>query len=120
MFLAILVLACSPLCAVVQFSLVQFIMIVSLLQCVACKIGNHIIIIIIFFCSSFPYNIQSCAVLLGMPMPHGGPATGPCPSPAMQTLTQSSGPKPWPEGLCGMHFLIYFLLYRQYFYYKNR
>ncbi|XP_051748543.1 probable global transcription activator SNF2L2 isoform X1 [Ctenopharyngodon idella] len=40
-----------------------------------------------------PYNRP-----LGMPMPHGGPATGPCPSPAMQTLTQSSGPKPWPEG----------------------
>ncbi|XP_048045025.1 probable global transcription activator SNF2L2 isoform X3 [Megalobrama amblycephala] len=40
-----------------------------------------------------PYNRPP-----GMPMPHGGPATGPCPSPAMQTLTQSSGPKPWPEG----------------------
>ncbi|XP_016428106.1 probable global transcription activator SNF2L2 isoform X1 [Sinocyclocheilus rhinocerous] len=31
------------------------------------------------------------------PVPHGGPATGPCPSPAMQTHT-GSGPKPWPEG----------------------
>ncbi|XP_026107072.1 probable global transcription activator SNF2L2 isoform X2 [Carassius auratus] len=40
-----------------------------------------------------PYNRP-----LGMPMTHGGPATGPCPSPAMQTHTQSSGPKPWPEG----------------------
>uniref|UniRef100_A0A8C1K859 SWI/SNF related, matrix associated, actin dependent regulator of chromatin, subfamily a, member 2 n=1 Tax=Cyprinus carpio TaxID=7962 RepID=A0A8C1K859_CYPCA len=33
----------------------------------------------------------------GMPVPHGGPTTGPCPSPAMQTHT-GSGPKPWPEG----------------------
>uniref|UniRef100_A0A673NL41 Probable global transcription activator SNF2L2 n=1 Tax=Sinocyclocheilus rhinocerous TaxID=307959 RepID=A0A673NL41_9TELE len=32
-------------------------------------------------------------------VPHGGPATGPCPSPAMQTHT-GSGPKPWPEGEC--------------------
>ncbi|XP_016392804.1 probable global transcription activator SNF2L2 isoform X1 [Sinocyclocheilus rhinocerous] len=40
-----------------------------------------------------PYNRP-----LGMPMTHGGPATGPCPSPVMQTHTQSSGPKPWPEG----------------------
>ncbi|KAK2911770.1 hypothetical protein Q8A67_003903 [Cirrhinus molitorella] len=40
-----------------------------------------------------PYNRPP-----GMPMPHGGPATGPCPSPAMQTHTQSAGPKPWPEG----------------------
>lgn len=40
-----------------------------------------------------PYNRPP-----GMPMPHGGPATGPCPSPAMQSHTQSSGPKPWPEG----------------------
>uniref|UniRef100_A0A673KW45 Probable global transcription activator SNF2L2 n=1 Tax=Sinocyclocheilus rhinocerous TaxID=307959 RepID=A0A673KW45_9TELE len=42
-----------------------------------------------------PYNRP-----LGMPMTHGGPATGPCPSPVMQTHTQSSGPKPWPEGEC--------------------
>ncbi|KAI7813320.1 putative global transcription activator SNF2L2, partial [Triplophysa rosa] len=34
----------------------------------------------------------------GMPMPHGGPASGPCPTPGMQTYSQSSGPKPWPEG----------------------
>ncbi|XP_016096569.1 probable global transcription activator SNF2L2 [Sinocyclocheilus grahami] len=39
-----------------------------------------------------PYNRPP-----GMPVPHGGPATGPCPSPAMQTHT-ASGPKPWPEG----------------------
>lgn len=44
-------------------------------------------------------------------MPHGGPATGPCPSPAMQTLTQSSGPKPWPEGECGMHFFLFTFYY---------
>uniref|UniRef100_A0A671R2P6 Probable global transcription activator SNF2L2 n=1 Tax=Sinocyclocheilus anshuiensis TaxID=1608454 RepID=A0A671R2P6_9TELE len=41
-----------------------------------------------------PYNRPP-----GMPVPHGGPATGPCPSPAMQTHT-GSGPKPWPEGEC--------------------
>ncbi|XP_051543702.1 probable global transcription activator SNF2L2 isoform X2 [Myxocyprinus asiaticus] len=34
----------------------------------------------------------------GMPMPHGGPATGPRPTLAMQTHTHSSVPKPWPEG----------------------
>ncbi|XP_042580529.1 probable global transcription activator SNF2L2 isoform X2 [Cyprinus carpio] len=39
-----------------------------------------------------PYNRPP-----GMPVPHGGPTTGPCPSPAMQTHT-GSGPKPWPEG----------------------
>uniref|UniRef100_A0AAR2K870 SWI/SNF related, matrix associated, actin dependent regulator of chromatin, subfamily a, member 2 n=1 Tax=Pygocentrus nattereri TaxID=42514 RepID=A0AAR2K870_PYGNA len=33
-----------------------------------------------------------------MPMPHGGPASGPCPTPAMQTHAQSTGPKPWAEG----------------------
>uniref|UniRef100_A0A8C2H787 SWI/SNF related, matrix associated, actin dependent regulator of chromatin, subfamily a, member 2 n=1 Tax=Cyprinus carpio TaxID=7962 RepID=A0A8C2H787_CYPCA len=39
-----------------------------------------------------PYNRPP-----GMPVPHAGPTTGPCPSPAMQTHT-GSGPKPWPEG----------------------
>ncbi|XP_051525599.1 probable global transcription activator SNF2L2 isoform X2 [Myxocyprinus asiaticus] len=43
--------------------------------------------------NSGPYNRPP-----GMPMPHGGPATGPCSTPAMQTHTLSSGPKPWPEG----------------------
>ncbi|XP_017551002.1 probable global transcription activator SNF2L2 isoform X2 [Pygocentrus nattereri] len=40
-----------------------------------------------------PYNRPP-----GMPMPHGGPASGPCPTPAMQTHAQSTGPKPWAEG----------------------
>ncbi len=39
-------------------------------------------------------------------MPHGGPATGPCPSPAMHSHTQSSGPKPWPEGECGVYLFL--------------
>uniref|UniRef100_A0A671R2B5 Probable global transcription activator SNF2L2 n=1 Tax=Sinocyclocheilus anshuiensis TaxID=1608454 RepID=A0A671R2B5_9TELE len=47
-----------------------------------------------------PYNRPPGEYAYGhfsMPVPHGGPATGPCPSPAMQTHT-GSGPKPWPEG----------------------
>ncbi|KAL6465562.1 hypothetical protein MHYP_G00256950 [Metynnis hypsauchen] len=40
-----------------------------------------------------PYNRPP-----GMPMPHGGPASGPCPTPALQTHAQSTGPKPWAEG----------------------
>ncbi|XP_056601144.1 probable global transcription activator SNF2L2 isoform X1 [Triplophysa dalaica] len=43
--------------------------------------------------NSGPYNRPP-----GMPMPHGGPSTGPCPTPGMQTHNQSSCPKPWPEG----------------------
>ncbi|XP_036454908.1 probable global transcription activator SNF2L2 [Colossoma macropomum] len=40
-----------------------------------------------------PYNRPP-----GMPMSHGGPTSGPCPTPAMQTHAQSTGPKPWAEG----------------------
>lgn len=43
--------------------------------------------------NSGPYNRPP-----GMPMPHGGPASGPCPTPALQTHAQSTGPKPWVEG----------------------
>uniref|UniRef100_A0A8C2DAI6 SWI/SNF related, matrix associated, actin dependent regulator of chromatin, subfamily a, member 2 n=1 Tax=Cyprinus carpio TaxID=7962 RepID=A0A8C2DAI6_CYPCA len=44
-----------------------------------------------------PYNRPPGEYAYGMPVPHAGPTTGPCPSPAMQTHT-GSGPKPWPEG----------------------
>uniref|UniRef100_A0A671RQC3 Probable global transcription activator SNF2L2 n=1 Tax=Sinocyclocheilus anshuiensis TaxID=1608454 RepID=A0A671RQC3_9TELE len=53
-----------------------------------------------------PYNRPLGDYTYGMPVTHGGPATGPCPSPAMQTHTQSSGPKPWPEGECGMYLIL--------------
>uniref|UniRef100_A0A3B4DZ60 SWI/SNF related, matrix associated, actin dependent regulator of chromatin, subfamily a, member 2 n=1 Tax=Pygocentrus nattereri TaxID=42514 RepID=A0A3B4DZ60_PYGNA len=43
-------------------------------------------------------TMQQQPVNTGMPMPHGGPASGPCPTPAMQTHAQSTGPKPWAEG----------------------
>ncbi|XP_065123074.2 probable global transcription activator SNF2L2 isoform X1 [Paramisgurnus dabryanus] len=45
-----------------------------------------------------PVNSGSYSRPPGMAMSHGGPATGPCPTPTMQTHTQSSGPKPWPDG----------------------
>lgn len=35
----------------------------------------------------------------GMPMaPMGGPQSSPCPTPAMQGHSQSTGPKPWSDG----------------------
>ncbi|XP_072521061.1 probable global transcription activator SNF2L2 isoform X2 [Salminus brasiliensis] len=43
--------------------------------------------------NSGPYNRPP-----GMPMPHAGPASGPCPTPALQTHAQITGPKPWAEG----------------------
>uniref|UniRef100_A0A8B9L6A0 SWI/SNF related, matrix associated, actin dependent regulator of chromatin, subfamily a, member 2 n=1 Tax=Astyanax mexicanus TaxID=7994 RepID=A0A8B9L6A0_ASTMX len=43
--------------------------------------------------NSSPYNRPP-----GMPISHGGPASGPCPTPALQTHAQSTGPKPWAEG----------------------
>uniref|UniRef100_A0A4W4E247 SWI/SNF related, matrix associated, actin dependent regulator of chromatin, subfamily a, member 2 n=1 Tax=Electrophorus electricus TaxID=8005 RepID=A0A4W4E247_ELEEL len=43
--------------------------------------------------NSGPYNRPP-----GMPLPHGGPVSGPCPTPAMQTHAPSAGPKPWTEG----------------------
>ncbi|XP_046697235.1 probable global transcription activator SNF2L2 isoform X1 [Silurus meridionalis] len=39
-----------------------------------------------------PYNRPQ-----GMPVPHGSPASGPCPTPGMQTHAPSTGPKPWTE-----------------------
>ncbi|XP_041642728.1 probable global transcription activator SNF2L2 [Cheilinus undulatus] len=44
-----------------------------------------------------PYNRPP-----GMPMaPIGGPQSSPCPTPAMQGHSQSTGPKPWPDGQGG-------------------
>lgn len=38
-------------------------------------------------------------MLTVMPMaPVGGPQSSPCPTPAMQGQSQSTGPKPWPDG----------------------